>query len=149
MKSFPQNSKQQVKPSEWPKKREFKGIQVSFYKINNERLAEVFEEMIASSANNVIPYVDKSKFESEEKYQETLASLEIAAIIKSMASEKMREARNLFFKHMSIEGIGFVNENIEDILEEDLAYSMQLFQLGVDVFLGKHLKNPSDKESSK
>ena len=149
MTSFPQNKEEKKFKSDWPKKREFEGMEVQFFKIKNEILGEIFEDLLSSSGGVRSTSLKESDYNNRKEYEDAVVAMETTATLKAMGDPKMKKARNVFFEHMNIVGIGFVDKNLDDILEDDLSYSMLLFNLGIEVYLGKHLAKLSERESSK
>ena len=131
------DSKPQVQ--EWPKERQFEDLTVNFYKIKNEKLAEIYESFMKNAAKASMTKLDASAFKSEEELAEAQNNHDFMSVLDAMGDEKMKYARTLFFKNMNIEGIGIVNNKLEEILEINLGYSLQLFFLAFEVYLGKHL----------
>ena len=131
----------------FPQKRQFEDLQIEFYRIKNEKLAKIYELFVKNAAKAKPATIHKSNFETEEDYNNAVNSSELLAILDVIGDEKMDKARELFFKNMNIEGIGNVDSKLEDILEIDLGYSLQLFILAIEVYLGKYLNKLGEKPS--
>ena len=134
-------SKPQVQKlkEEWPKERMFEDLKVSFYKISNEKLGEIYEAFMRNAAKATKVNLDKSLFKNEEEFKIAQSNQDLVSLLDAVGDDKMKGARTLFFKNMFIEGIGIINDKLEDILEINLGYSLQLFFLALEVYLGKHL----------